>query len=140
MTVRPPRHSGGLYYIHVYFYVEGDNMRLVNKSSNTVISENFMIADTYFKRLKGLMFTKELPIQDALQIIPCNQIHTFFMKYSIDVLYLDNNNNIIYMDEEFKPGKIGKRVKNSVSIIELPYGKIKSKGIIIGQAIELINK
>lgn len=111
-------------------------MLLVNKTSNTVISENLTMADTFFKRLKGLMFTKELPAQDALHIIPCNEIHTFFMNYSIDVLYLDKDKNIVRMDEDMEPGKIGKRVKNAISVVELPGGRAKAEGLKLGQTME----
>ena len=110
-------------------------MKLINKTNNTIISENVMVANTYLKRLRGLMFTKELPDQSALYIIPCNEIHTFNMKYSIDVLYLDRNNNILAIDEEITPGKIGKRVKNAVSVVELPSGKVKRVSVKIGQAV-----
>lgn len=111
-------------------------MLLVNKTNKEVISENLMTADSFFKRLKGLMFTKELTEEDALHIIPCNEIHMFFMNYSIDVLYLDREKKIVHMDEGMQPGKIGKKVKNAVSVIELPDGKIKTKSLEIGQMLE----
>jgi uncharacterized membrane protein (UPF0127 family) len=113
---------------------------LINKDYNTVISENLIVADTYFKRLKGLMFTKEFPYENALQIIPCSEIHTFFMNYSIDVLYLDGSNNIVYMDERLQPGKIGRYVKGAKSVIELPEGKIKKVNIKVGQTVQCIKK
>jgi uncharacterized membrane protein (UPF0127 family) len=96
------------------------------------------VADKFFKRLKGLMFTKELPAQDALHIIPCNEIHTFFMNYSIDVLYLDKDKGIVHMDEEMEPGKIGKKVKNAISVVELPGGRIKTTKIRLGQSVEFV--
>jgi uncharacterized protein len=115
-------------------------MLLVNKTSNTVISENLVVADTFFKRLKGLMFTKELPAQDALHIIPCNEIHTFFMNYSIDVLYLDKDMNIVHIDEDMVPGKIGKKVKTAISVVELPSGRIKAAGLKPGQEVEFVQR
>jgi len=115
-------------------------MKLINKTNNTIISENVMIANTFFKRLKGLMFSKELPEEKSLHIVPCNEIHTFNMKYSIDVLYLDKNNNIVAINEEMKPGKIGKRVKKAVSVVELPSGKVKRAGIEVGQTVEVIKE
>jgi uncharacterized membrane protein (UPF0127 family) len=111
-------------------------LKLINKTNNTIISENVMIADTFFKRLKGLMFTKELPEQSALHIKPCNEIHTFNMKYSIDVLYLDVNNNILAVDEDMRPCKIGKHVKKATSVVELPSGKIKKLSIQVGETVE----
>jgi uncharacterized protein len=113
-------------------------LKLINKTNNIVICENVMVADTYFKRLKGLMFTKSLPEQNALHIVPCNEIHTFNMKYSIDVIYLDDKNSILAIDEDMKPGKIGKHVKNAVSVVELPSGKVKKLEVKIGQTVTFI--
>lgn len=113
-------------------------MLLVNKATGTVVSANLMTADSFFKRLKGLMFTKELPEQDALHIIPCNEIHTFFMKYSIDVLYLDKDKKIVHIDEEMEPGKIGKKIKNAISVVELPGGRIRLAGLTTGQSVEFM--
>lgn len=111
-------------------------MILINKTNNTIISKNVTVADSFFKRLKGLMFTKELSNESAMHIIPCNEIHTFFMNYSIDVLYLDRNNTIVAMDEDLKPRKIGKLIKNAKSVVELPSGKIKKLNLQIGQLVE----
>lgn len=113
-------------------------MKLINKTNNTVISENVILANTFLRRLKGLMFTKKLPDENALHIAPCNEIHTFNMKYSIDVLYLDKNNNILALDEDMQPGKIGRKVKNAVSVVELKSGKIKRLGIETGQAVRFM--
>lgn len=114
-------------------------MILINKTENFIISENLEVADSYFKRLKGLMFTKKLLEREALKLIPCNQIHTFFMNYSIDVLYLDSDNNVIFFEENLKPGRIGMRVKDALSVIELPEGKIKKSNINIGDSFTIIN-
>jgi uncharacterized protein len=115
-------------------------MILLNKENNKIIVENVMTADSFLKRLKGLMFTKELLPQSALFIYPCREIHTFFMNYNIDVLYLDNNNIIVAIDEDMKPGKIGKLVKNAAAVVELPSGKVREACIAIGQAVEFIKE
>ena len=114
-------------------------MKLINKSKNIIISENVIIADSFFKRLKGLMFTKELPDQNALLIKPCNEIHTFNMNYSIDVLYIDVNNKILAISEDMKPGIIGKCVKNAISVVELPCNKIRSSNIKVGDIVDFIS-
>jgi len=110
---------------------------LVKKEDGTIISENVIIADTFFKRLKGLMFTKELPWKDSMLLKPCNEIHMFFMNYSLDVLYLDKDLKVVHMNEDLKPGKIGKRVKDSISVVELPEGRIKETGIKVGDILYL---
>ncbi|MDV3428406.1 MAG: DUF192 domain-containing protein [Bacillota bacterium] len=106
-------------------------------TNNEEICKSLIVADSFFKRLKGLMFTKELPPDSSMYINPCGQIHTFFMNYDIDVLYLDKNNVILDIDESIKPGKIGKKVKGAAAVIELQGGKIRKSNIKIGQAIEI---
>lgn len=97
-----------------------------------------ILAHSFFKRLKGLMFTKEISPQSSMYIFPCSAIHTYFMNYNIDVLYLDLNNIIIAVDEDLKPGKIGRYIKNAVAVVELPGGKVKETCTKIGQAVEFV--
>ena len=86
------------------------------------------------------MFTKQLLPKSALFIYPCSAIHTFFMHYNIDVLYLDINNIIIAIDEDMQPGRIGKYVKGAVAVVELSSGKIREACIAVGQAVEFIKE
>jgi uncharacterized membrane protein (UPF0127 family) len=110
-------------------------MRLVYAGKGNILAEQVMNAYTFFRRLKGLMFTKSLPSGCCLHIRPCRSVHTFFMKYTIDILYLDAQYNIIGVEANLKPGKIGAIYPNSVSVIELPEGAIQQNGIQIGQAV-----
>lgn len=108
-----------------------------NITKNQEISKNVIVANSFLKRLKGLMFTKELSPDSSMYISPCGQIHTFFMNYNIDVLYLDKNNIILDVDENIRPGKIGKKVKNAAAVIELQGGKIKKSSIKVGHEIKI---
>lgn len=109
-----------------------------NITLNVEISQDVNIADNYLKRLKGLMFTSELSPQSSLYIYPCSGVHTYFMNYSIDVLYLDKDNIIIAVDEDMKPGRLGKYHKNAVAAVELPSGRIRETRTKVGHAIILI--
>ncbi len=109
-------------------------------TNNTVIAQNLVEAKSFFKRLKGLMFTKNLSPQSALYINPCKGIHTYFMNYNIDVLYLDINNKILAIDENMEPKKIGKLQKKAVSVIELSNGRIKATKTQIGQVVKIIKE
>lgn len=75
------------------------------------------IADTFFGRLSGYMFRKE-PHHEALMFQPCNSIHTFFMKFNIDVLFLDENMEIIKKVEDLPPRRIIMPIKGSSIVIE----------------------
>lgn len=78
------------------------------------------LADTFLKRLKGLMFISSQP-EIPLLLIPGSKIHTCFMKFTIDVIYLDKN-NIILAKQRLDPWKLGMSVKNTTKILEGKVG------------------
>jgi len=112
-------------------------MRLITVGNGNTLAEHVRGAYTFFQRLKGLMFTKSLPADCGLHIRPCSAVHTFFMRYNIDILYLDAQHKIVGTQERVKPGKFGAVYLNSVSVIELPEGTIGQKDIQIGQTVRL---
>ncbi|PWW27048.1 hypothetical protein DFO73_109214 [Cytobacillus oceanisediminis] len=111
---------------------------LLNLSTKQVIAEEVIAAYTFWKRFKGLMLTKSMPENFALHLSPCPSIHTFFMRYNIDVLYLNDRNEIVGLEENLEPGKAGKRFPEAVSVIELPAGKIKHTSTAAGQAVAFV--
>lgn len=80
-----------------------------------------MVADTFLSRLKGLMFQKQMEASAGLLIQRCSSIHTFFMRFPIDVIYLDKEYRILYT-ETVLPWRIGKIVRHTRHILELPWG------------------
>lgn len=95
---------------------------------------NIFVADTFLKRLMGYMFRKE-PHHEALMIKPCNSIHTFFMKFNIDVIFVNKNMEVIKKVENLKPGKVIMPIKDAWAVIEGKAGKFKS--VDIGDRIEV---
>ena len=75
------------------------------------------IADSFIKRFLGFMFRKN-PHHEAILIKPCNSIHTFFMKFSIDVLFINENMEVVKKIDGLKPRKIIMPQKNSKMVIE----------------------
>lgn len=82
---------------------------------------DIFIADTFVKRFLGYMFQKK-PHYDAILLKPCSSIHTYFMKFDIDVLFLDSDMNIIKKIEKLQPNKIIGPVKNAALVIEAEAG------------------
>ncbi|MGZ4160804.1 MAG: DUF192 domain-containing protein [Neobacillus sp.] len=108
----------------------------MNLTNRTELADNVSKADTFYK-LKGLMFTKSLPAGHGLLIQPCQSIHTFFMNYSIDVLYLSKDFEIVGLDETLKPAKVGKYQKRAYSVLELPAGTILKTETKIGNYLTI---
>lgn len=79
------------------------------------------IADTFLQRFLGFMFRKK-SYHEAILFKPCNSIHTFFMKFSIDVLFLNENMEVIRKLDGLKPGKVIMPQRESIMVIEARTG------------------
>lgn len=79
------------------------------------------IADNFMKRLCGYMLRKR-PHCKAIIIKPCNSIHTFFMRFNLDVLFLDREMKVIKKIEDVRPGKIILPIREAVVVIEAETG------------------
>ncbi|MGN0383436.1 MAG: DUF192 domain-containing protein [Eubacterium sp.] len=109
------------------------------KSDSKLVCENTELANTFIKRFCGLMYRKELPEGEGLLIEPCNQIHTFNMKFAIDTIFLDKDNKIVFIDENIMPGKIRPLIKNARKVLELNSGTIAKLGLQTGEQLYIIN-
>jgi uncharacterized protein len=93
--------------------------------------------ETFNKRLKGLMFRLQPLHNEGILLSPCNSIHMFFMFFSIDVIFLNKHNQIIYYKENVKPWTVIFPIKHAVAVIELPTNTISKYSFQIGDKIEL---
>ena len=115
-------------------------MKLVDVNKNLVIASKVKTADNFFLRLKGLIGSKKLEDNECLVIKPCSSIHTIFMSYSIDVIFLDDNWNVLDIKYEVKPWKLALSSKGAKVVVELPGGFIKRTGLKldIGDKIDIL--
>ncbi|WP_051591215.1 DUF192 domain-containing protein [Bacillus sp. UNC438CL73TsuS30] len=95
------------------------------------------LADSFFARLKGLMFRKEQLIEEGLWISPCNSIHMCFMHFEIDAVFLSYKGEIVKVVERLKPWSFVKPIKEAYSVIELPAGAISQLGLKQGDILSL---
>ncbi|MBS3995635.1 MAG: DUF192 domain-containing protein [Alkaliphilus sp.] len=100
-------------------------LRLINLDNDTIIAEQVRVADKFWSRMKGLMFTEGLPSGCGLHLRPCRGIHTFFMRCSIDVLHLDSHHQVVGIEKNLQPGQIGKFFPKTAEIVELSTGIIQ---------------
>lgn len=77
-------------------------------------------ADTFLKRFCGLMMRKNLE-EDGLLLLPCGSVHTCFMRFPIDVLYLDKTWHVIGK-ETLRPWRVGTYIRGTKAVIELAEG------------------
>jgi uncharacterized protein len=112
---------------------------IINQRNEKIIAHNVIPSYTFWRRLKGLMFRKSLPAGYAMHIMPCSSIHTFFMKFPLDVLYIDKNNQVVKVSLNIPPGKMEKVVRKAKSVIEMPAGSIDTESVEVGDQIQIKN-
>lgn len=105
---------------------------------NIIMVPHVRLADTFLKRFIGLMGQKSLPEGEGLLLKGCRQIHTFFMKMTIDVVFLNKDGKIVYVIPGMGPGAISPLVKEAWYVLELPEGSIKFYGFRENQQLKLI--
>ena len=95
-------------------------MIVYNSTRNTFIANDLKVAKNMWERLRGLIGSKELKEGEGFLLPSCQGIHTFFMSYSIDVLYLDQDHKVIHMLKNYRPNLTGPVIWKAKSILELP--------------------
>ena len=102
--------------------------------NNNLLLSNIRLADNFKTKLVGLLNKKSLDNNEGLLLKNCSGIHCFFMKFTIDAVYLSKDMKVLYK-ETVKPWRIGKFVRNCSHVLELPEGM--AKDIEIGDYISL---
>jgi hypothetical protein len=104
---------------------QASNSRLQvrNATRGTVLATALEVADSGPKRNKGLLGRKGLDAGGGLWIVPCESVHTFFMQFPIDLIYLDRRNQIRKVRENVRPWRLSACL-SAHSILELPAGTI----------------
>lgn len=113
-------------------------MKIINRSRNAVLADQARIADTFFSRLVGLLNCSGLDAGEALVISPSNSIHSFFMRFTFDALFLDRNKRVIALIPGFKPFRVSQIYFSAVTTIELPEGIIQSSKTQIKDEIAIL--
>jgi uncharacterized membrane protein (UPF0127 family) len=110
--------------------------RLFNKSKRDAEIANFLVvARNFYTRLMGLMGEKSMDSGAALWITRCNSIHTFFMRFPIDVLFVDQNMIVQAKYESLHPWRMTRMIWKASSVIEMPAGTLKIKPVDVGDQL-----
>lgn len=97
-----------------------------NATRATIVSRDAQEARTFWSRGRGLMMREAFPQGSALVIDPCSSIHMFFMRFPIDVLYMDRSDRVVRAQSGIRPWRMGPlRTRGAKYVIELPVGTIE---------------
>lgn len=112
-------------------------LRIENTTRHTVICERACRADTFGARLRGLMFRRSLAPDDGLLLVPDWSIHTFFMRFPIDVLFLDESWRVLSVHPAVPPWRLGPVHRGAYAVLELPPGTIERTHTQVGDLLDL---
>ncbi len=110
-----------------------------NLTRQTTIAASVEIARTPFKRLQGLCGRTALGFGEALVITHCQSIHMMFMKFPIDVIFIDGKGKTVGLAERIKPFAISPIFWKSSCAIELPAGTIEKTNTQVGDQLKILN-
>lgn len=113
-------------------------MKIFNKTRNTVIAQNAILADTFWARMKGLLGRDTISAEEALVITKCQSIHMFFMRFAIDAIFVDKKGRVVGLAERIKPFRLSPLFFRSEYVVELKAGTVEATKTSVGDQIERI--
>jgi uncharacterized membrane protein (UPF0127 family) len=111
--------------------------RIMADGSAFLLSGNIKKADSFSRKLFGLVFSAPLKEGEGLLIENCSSVHTFWMRYPIDILFLDSNNKVLRVFEVLKPFRVTPFIRGAAKTVELKSGTVKACTINIGDCLKL---
>lgn len=104
------------------------------KEDGTQLCLKASIASNFWSRLRGLLGKIDLKEDEGIILYPSSSIHTFGMKFNIDVLFLDKDKRVLKVVKNMMPGEVN-LAKMAYYVIELKSGVIQKKGINVADKI-----
>ncbi len=101
-----------------------------------MLADRAGIANTSALRNTGLLKHTTLEPGEGLWIVPCQSIHMFFMKFAIDVIFLDKQKKVLKTRRELGKWRIALCLP-AHSVLELPAGTLAATGTVKGDQLEL---
>jgi uncharacterized protein len=115
---------------HVYIY---------NKTRETFVATEATIADSYLRRLVGLLGKTKRWAQlgRGLWIVPSRGVHTIGMMFPIDLIFLSKEKEVVHVEEHLRPFRISAVSLKATSVLELPAHTVFRTGTQVGDRLEI---
>ena len=101
-----------------------------------VVCERCVLADSALRRMRGLLGRKNLDSGHGILIRPAPAIHTWFMRFAIDAIFLDRELNVLSVRPGLRPWRMAGQ-RGARAVLELPAGEAERRGIVPGNRLEV---
>ncbi len=117
----------------------GDWGYAFNQTRQKFLAANLRMAQSHWSRLRGLMFTHAADFSgdSGLWIHPSHGVHTFAMRFPIDVVYLDRQRRVVHLESALRPWRVAPVLMKAASVLELPADTLRDTGTTMGDEIEI---
>ena len=115
-------------------YIQGP----ATNNDTVIIASKVYSVRGFFQRLFGLLALKPLKESEGLLIKDCRSIHTMWMRYSIDVVFINKKGRATAVYEDLVPFRFSPYIKDACSVLELKAGSAGRASIKIGDIISFI--
>ncbi|MGB9921072.1 MAG: DUF192 domain-containing protein [Moorellales bacterium] len=115
-------------------------MVLFNASKGTVLADQVTFAGSFGRRLRGWMGRASVGRGEALVLMPCRSVHTWFMRFPIDVLFLAPDGEVVLTLPEIRPFCFGPYVPRAAMAVELPSGRLAESRTAVGDRLVFRNE
>lgn len=112
-------------------------VRVVDETRGTTVGERVEFANGSWTRMRGLLGREGLDAGGGLWIKPSSGVHTFFMKFAIDVVGLDKNLRVVKLWPVLVPWRVTSVSMKITSVVELAAGRIAECEIEVGDQFQI---
>lgn len=112
-------------------------VKMTNKTRGTLVGDQIVVADTSLTRLFGLLGRRGLLPGEGLWIRPSSGVHTFGMRFAIDVIGLDKHLTVTKLWKNLRPFRATSLSWSMHSVVELPAHRIDEAGVQLGDSLQV---
>src|ERR1700684_1225581 len=116
-----------------------NSLYVYNKTRETFVATEALLADSYLRRLVGLLgkTRRWAQLGRGLWIVPSRGVHTIGMLFPIDLIFLNKRKEVVHLEEHVRPFRISKVSLKASSVLELPPHTIFRSGTQLGDRFEI---
>ncbi len=104
--------------------------------TGAVVCEQCVLADSYPRRLRGLLGRSDLPAGEGLLLRPCGSVHTWFLRFPIDVVFLDRELTVLRVLSRMGKWRMA-GARGAKAVLELAAGEAEARGVRPGDRLTL---
>src|SRR5574337_539899 len=110
-----------------------------NPRTGTLLGDRIGVADRWWLRLLGVLGRRGLGRGEGLLIVPCAGVHTYFMRFPLDVAFLDGTGAVLAAYPGLQPGTRTRWHRGARAALELPVGVLDESGTAMGDRLSWLN-